>query len=248
MNEPLIFADLQDAGNAQAQLLLLAIARHANWDTGECYPGQETLARMAKCTSRTVRSYLSKLESDGLIARSERRKENGARQSELIVLLGYKEWITSARNGGVVAKPKAISKYNAAPDLPEDFSGRCAGILPETPTGKISEPTGKISMPTGRQVSGNKEPSLNSQKNLDARAREGSNFDLKSEGQVQLTKAAHPDQIAAWRRYADLTGGKRNRFIVRMIDDHGACVVPSAYPPDGKTLTEKSKRMAGEAA
>ena len=71
MNEPQTFVDLQDAGNAQAQLILQAVARHADWNTGQCYPSQDALAIMAKCTSRTVRAYLAKLEADGFIKREE---------------------------------------------------------------------------------------------------------------------------------------------------------------------------------
>lgn len=177
MNEPQSFVDLQDAGNAQAQLILQAIARHANWDTGACWPGQEALARMAKCTTRTVRNYLGKLEADGFITRQERRNESGNRQSELITLVGYSEWITALREGGKVARPKSVERYETSESLPENLS-------PDLPE-KIDEPTGKKSKPTGKQVSATKEHSLRTVIEPLARASarsEGFKSDFGSEG------------------------------------------------------------------
>jgi hypothetical protein len=236
VNEPQTFVDLQDAGNAQAQLILQAVARHADWNTGQCYPSQDAIAAMAKCTSRTVRAYLAKLEADGFIKREERRKDNGAKQSDLITLVGYEQWITALREGGKVAKPKANQRYEQA----ENLSGSQAE--------EFSAPPGTLlSAPPGKQASGYNKPSLNNQRTKSARAREDFQSDLKSEVGFPLTRAEHPEQIAAWRRYADLVGGQKNRFIVRMIDDHGAVLVPSEFPPE-IGLTEKSKRMSGEAA
>lgn len=170
MNETLTYADLQDAGNAQAQLILLAIARHANWDTGKCWPGQEILARMAKCSERTVRRYLEKMTADGLIRVEERRGEHGQRLADMITLVGYEEWITAIRAGGAVAKPKVVEGYAQ----PANLSG--------------SQPD-KIGGPTGQQVSGYNEPSKNSQDVLSARASEAQSLsDLES----QLIEAAEP--------------------------------------------------------
>lgn len=236
MNEPQTFVDLQDAGNAQAQLILQAIARHADWNDGTCYPSQEALGKMAKCTARTVRTYLAKLQADGFISREERRKDNGAKQSDLITLVGYSEWINALRDGGKVQKPKAIQRYEQAENLSASQEEN------------LSAPPGKhASAPPGKQLSANKGTSLNNHRTKNALAREGSNFDLGSEGKVLVTKADHPEQIAAWRRYALHRGGQQNRFLVRMIDDHGAVMVPSLNPPD-EVLSEKSKRMMGDAA
>lgn len=232
MNEPQTFADLQDAGNAQAQLILQAIARHANWDTGICWPGDEALAKMAKCSVRTVQTYLGKLEQDGLISRKDQRSTRGTKLPRVITLVGYEVWISALREGGKVAKPKAVGKYEQPP---ANLSGG--------PPANSAVTTGKLSAVTTGKQSAGQERLTNNQLNKS----EGSNSILKSEVGFQLTKAEHPEQIAAWRRYADLVGGQKNRFIVRMIDDHGACLVPSMMPPE-VGLTEKSKRMSGEAA
>lgn len=121
MNETQAWADLQDAGNAQAQLVLQAIARHADWETGESYPSRDRIAKMAKCSRRTVNRYIDKLETDGLIARVQRTRENGSQTTNIYRLVGYPEWHQAVRNGGFVAKPKAVEKY-AEPGCESDFS------------------------------------------------------------------------------------------------------------------------------
>jgi hypothetical protein len=110
-HEPQTFADLQDAGNAQSQLLLQAIARHADWDTGTCHPRVATLARMSKCSEKTVRRHLKRLAEDGLIAVEERSRQDGSQGANQIVLIGYAEWITANRRGGAVARPRRARRY-----------------------------------------------------------------------------------------------------------------------------------------
>lgn len=174
MNEPQTYADLQDAGNAQAQLILQAIARHADWNTGKCWPGDEAIAKMAKCSVRTVQTYLAKLEDDGLISREDRRSERGTKIPRLITLVGYEAWISALREGGQVSKPKVVGKYEQPP---ENLSGG-----PPEPPAKSAVTTGKLSaVTTGKQVAG-QEHSLNVKSNQDARAREGLKSDFGSEG------------------------------------------------------------------
>lgn len=221
MNEPQTYVDLQDAGNAQAQLILQAVARHADWNTGQCYPSQDAIAKMAKCSVRTVRSYLSKLESDGFIAREERRKENGAVQSDLITLVGYKEWITALREGGKVAKPKETQRY----EQPANLAGGEAANLAGGPGTLLAGPPGK-------QVAANREPSLNNHGTKSAQAREGFKSGFGSEG-VFLTKATHPQALIAWEKYADKHSDKHEwRVAKRLISKHEAWHAPSEFPPD----------------
>ena len=239
MNEPQTFADLQDAGNAQAQLILQAIARHANWDTGTCWPGDAALSRMGKCSTRTVQTYLAKLEADGLISRADRRSDRGTKLAREITLVGYAEWIAALREGGQIARPKAVGKYEQPP---ERFSGG--------PPEKTAPTTGRLSSVTTGKLSARQEHSLNVKDNLDARAREDSNFGLKvKEGTpgVLLVRALHPDELAAWRRFALHRGGMAMRRLVYMIDTHGGASVPSQWPPDAG-LSKISKRTTGDAA
>ena len=46
-------------------LVLLAIATHADNDTGTCYPSQERLAKVSRCSVRGVQKIVSRLVKDG---------------------------------------------------------------------------------------------------------------------------------------------------------------------------------------
>jgi DNA-binding transcriptional ArsR family regulator len=153
-----MFADLQDVGNAQSHLVYLAIARHADWDTGECYPCVKTIARMAKCSEKTARRHLAKLEDDGLIEREPRKRKDGGRDADLLRMVNYKKWIDANRNGGRVEKPVRIAKYE------------------DTPLVNVSRAPGQeVSRPPGQQGVQGKEHQSNSQKS-DQRS-----VDLKSD-------------------------------------------------------------------
>ncbi|MFZ5898454.1 MAG: helix-turn-helix domain-containing protein [Bacillota bacterium] len=62
-NEVLLSPGLSLAAKTVYALLLLFA-----WRDGECFPGQEKLARAAGCTDRTIRKYLDELRSYGLIS------------------------------------------------------------------------------------------------------------------------------------------------------------------------------------
>jgi hypothetical protein len=81
---------------------------------------------------RTVRRYLDKLQADGLISIEERRDENGHRQSDLITLIGYQEWVTALRNGGKVDKPKEIKGYSLPDKLSGDLPDKTEGLPTKT--------------------------------------------------------------------------------------------------------------------
>lgn len=68
-----------------AKLVLLALANYAGSEWG-CFPGQETLARDTSMSARTVRRHLARLERDGFIVRSERRRSDGSRTSDMCIL------------------------------------------------------------------------------------------------------------------------------------------------------------------
>lgn len=57
--------------SAQAALILVALAEHAHDDGTGAYPAQATIARKARCSVRTVRTYLGELEAAGLIVRGD---------------------------------------------------------------------------------------------------------------------------------------------------------------------------------
>ena len=87
-SEPQTWADLQNTGNAQSQLLLQAIARHADWDTGECHVRYERLGRMGKCSTKTVQRHIRQMESDGFIERIARTRDDGSQGANTLRLVG----------------------------------------------------------------------------------------------------------------------------------------------------------------
>lgn len=63
--------DEADVKNQGELAVLYALADHVDDDGRGGYPGQEKLARRARCTSRTVRNHLAKLEDRGVIVRGD---------------------------------------------------------------------------------------------------------------------------------------------------------------------------------
>ena len=107
---PQRFVDSIDAGKAQTQLLLKGVAQYANWETGECYPSFTTLAKIGKCSRKTVQRHLRKMHARGIIKLEERfdTEGSGRQSSNTISLVGYAAWVATLRADGVVAKPKII--------------------------------------------------------------------------------------------------------------------------------------------
>ena len=65
-----------------AKFVLLQLARRADDETHECWPGQKLLAKDCSMGERTVRRHLAWLEENGYIGRVQRRRENGSRTSD----------------------------------------------------------------------------------------------------------------------------------------------------------------------
>jgi hypothetical protein len=242
MNETLTYADLQDAGNAQAQLVLYAIARNVDWETGEGYPKQTTLAKMAKCCTRTLRTYLRKLADDGLIELSERKRDDGGQSSNLIRLVGYAEWIAANRSGGSVKAPKSVKKYSQPPPAnlatgEEEFA---------TPPGNI------LASPPGKQVADLNDPSLDHKSIKDARDRaKGENLGSRSEGKAVASFELTPND-PQWRFWIEHIR-KQDGHIADKAEASGKIFVTGKWPDTGrllhiplKALTERSKQMAGD--
>jgi Helix-turn-helix domain len=100
-------------------LALVALANHHNAKTGLCIPGQETLASEARCTARTMRTYIKKWEGAGYIGRKHRNDGNGHRKSDSFTL----NFITQSSN----SLPETIASGRATEkSLPEK-----SAVLPE---------------------------------------------------------------------------------------------------------------------
>lgn len=83
--QAMAWAIKQEAGSISGKAILLMLANYAD-DKGQCFPGQDKLAQECECSIRTIRDWLDRLEKIGLITRIERRRNDGYRTSDLIVL------------------------------------------------------------------------------------------------------------------------------------------------------------------
>jgi hypothetical protein len=245
--ETLAWADLQDTGDAQTQLVLIAIARHANYDTGEAWPSQEQIADMAKCSVRTVRRHLDKLEADGLIERSERRRDNGGKSTDLITLVGYAEWVGALREGGNVKAPKKVKS-------PEDnLAGRASN-----PSDNLAGGTGQqVSGGTGQQVSAISEhllEQLNESSAPERASDKGARAPVAPKPVAAVSIRQGESAFAAWIEHLKKIGRDDLATDAR---DAGEMLVSRRWPNEGdmplsipqpKGLSDVSKRMIGEPA
>ncbi len=104
-----------DAKNSSEKAILLALANYADGE-GRCFPGQESLAKKAACSDRTVRTVLADLEERGIIVREERRRDDGYRTSDNILIVPLS---TSPENSSGRKEPhRKISSTS-----PENSSG-----------------------------------------------------------------------------------------------------------------------------
>lgn len=243
LNAPQTWAWHQDAGNAQAQLILIAIASFADVKTGEAFPSRDTLAEMAKCTPRTITTYLRALEEAGLIVCQTRTRDSGGQTSNLIVLIGYSEWAEALRNGGSVAKPKRVENLSTRPEKSE------------TEQSSLSTPPGSLlSTPPGKQVSTPNELPLNDSINSGARARAGEGGARASALEAEFRITEDDVQWGDWLRWLN---AKDRGDLSQAAKEAGEIIVyGSKWPKDAsrlptvttpaRSLTDLSRRMSGE--
>lgn len=79
------FAQQQPELATGAKFLLVAIANRAD-KSGVAWPGHKTLAHDCNCAIETVTPNMKRLEALGLLVRIRRRRKNGSRTSDWIVL------------------------------------------------------------------------------------------------------------------------------------------------------------------
>jgi len=76
------------AGNVTEKVLLLVLANYAN-EFGVSWPSQKTLVDQTALGERTVRRVLADMERRGVIRRIVRRRGNGSRQSDMILVAAF---------------------------------------------------------------------------------------------------------------------------------------------------------------
>jgi len=88
--EAITWAVKYPAENATEKAILLILANYAD-GAGSSFPGQQSIATQAACGERTVRRVLASLEERGVIRREERRRRDGSRTSDAIVLVEFQQ-------------------------------------------------------------------------------------------------------------------------------------------------------------
>ena len=76
------------ASGVAEKVILLVLANYAN-EYGISWPSQKTLADQAALGERTVRRVLADMEGRGVIRRIVRRRGNGSRQSDMVLLSAF---------------------------------------------------------------------------------------------------------------------------------------------------------------
>ena len=139
------------------RLLLILIAHHINWKSGDMFVGQEELAQEARMTSRTVRNHLVILEERGFIERAPQRDDSGRRGMDRISLVGYLEWQDVLYNGGTIRPPSQLGKpVETQPETqPENSSCGCGSNRKNS-----ADQPEKSGQPTGSCFPVYKNPSL----------------------------------------------------------------------------------------
>lgn len=134
------WAARQTAGNSGRKALLLLIANAASPD-GVTYIGRRALADECECRPETVSANLGALEDAGLLTRHQRRRRNGSRATDYIVLAPRWEDRGEMRDGEPDELPEAVAedacRSHSEEIQPEVFRGgqvRFSGRPPETVT------------------------------------------------------------------------------------------------------------------
>lgn len=128
--------------SASEKAILMLIANYAGSD-GTCYPGQETLARQACCSVKTVERALKAFEDRGWIRRVPRRRRDGSRTSDLICILAVNapEPMENAQPDTVSGRAEPTrhpvqSNPTSCPSQPDTMSGLTTFEPPEEPSGE----------------------------------------------------------------------------------------------------------------
>lgn len=75
----------QSCATATEKAILMVLASYVGAD-GTCYPGQDTIARQACCSVKSVERALQAFEERGWLDRTPRRRKDGSRTSDLLEL------------------------------------------------------------------------------------------------------------------------------------------------------------------
>lgn len=175
---------------ASEKLVLLALANYAD-EHMRCWPSQKRLADDTCLTERTMRTVLASLEKRGMLSRTERRRPDGTRASDVFTLHFAGEVTAQAEIISASEQPENISAYQ--PEICVTNNRKSTAHQPENISGLTTF-----------------EPSKNHQRRNAPAAQAGSNyppdFDAawKAYPHVQ-GRSSKPLAAAEWRKLPSAT-------------------------------------------
>jgi len=121
--QAMAWASKQRVGGVTGKAILLMLANYADQE-GRCIPGQQKLADECECSPRAIREWLAKFEEMGIVRREERRRDDGYRTSDLIILS-----LSSPAPNASEISPADNSPENGSPENDADLTGtKCRAI------------------------------------------------------------------------------------------------------------------------
>ena len=79
-----------DISDPIKKFILVTLGNYAD-EYGVCWPSQTTIIAACPCSVRKLRECLKSLEADAWIQRIQRRRKNGSRRSDAVLLVGFLE-------------------------------------------------------------------------------------------------------------------------------------------------------------
>ena len=79
-----------DISDPIKKFILVTLGNYAD-EYGVCWPSQTTIIAACPCSVRKLRECLKSLEAEGWIQRIQRRRKNGSRRSDAVLLVGFLE-------------------------------------------------------------------------------------------------------------------------------------------------------------
>lgn len=251
--------------NPGTKFLLVTLANFAD-EWGVCWPGQDTLAAMTAQSERKVRQGLAELEDEGLIVKVARRRDDGSRRSDVIVLVGFggRRRARHAEDHAAVDLPdvdanhreKTINRQILPVDGPGLFPPSEGG---DQPANNV-EPTGK-SCRTNRQIMSDQpanpagiykdEPSIEPSREPEAAEARARDCDF-SKMVASLAEAVGAPEIVdfPWWRIEAAKGVHLAQWRASGLDDERILDVARAHaldypePPKGPKALDKAMAAA----
>ena len=118
------------------KLVLIMLAEYAN-ESGECFPSQAALAHRTGFSKRTIMRSLSDMEDLGVILRQERRRADGTRTSDTIVLNVLGAPILPRRPGGSLVENARVEFKQQGDNLSPHPDNYANVEVSKVPTGHL---------------------------------------------------------------------------------------------------------------